>query len=161
MRSINSFAGTIGSGSQEDYETYYDSNHNSETNKINKSVVTRANSTAYTSGQVIRTIATPPADGTAGDFLYFATNNGTSAGSPPSYTTTLGGTTTDGTVVVKAFRSPYSYYRMLRTNPTLTYAPYANVHTSAAEYQYCKASNMGSALGSRAGVGISDEAAGF
>jgi len=86
---------------------------------------------------------------------------GTSASSYGGYTTTLGGTTTDGTMTVRAIRGPYSFYRKLRTEAELVYIPYAKVHTSASEYNYCTATSMGSALGSRTGIGINDDTAGY
>ena len=139
-----------GSGTQIDYNVYYGTTDSGETHKLgNYTLNTRANSTAYSLGAIIRTTSTPPADGTAGDFLYIVTTAGTSAGSPPSYTTTLGGTTTDGTMVVKAVRGPKSFYRKLRTGAVIAYIPYATVHTSATEYQYCP-----SGFASRSGIGI-------
>ena len=128
--------GTLGSGSVMSYNAFYDTTA-SGTNTTYNAVTTRLNSTAYSLGQIIRTTATAPADGTAGDFLYEVTDAGTSAGSPPSYTTTLGATTTDGDMVVQAIRGPLSFYRKLRTGAELVYIPYALVHTTAPEYGAC------------------------
>lgn len=55
--------------------------------------VTRANTTAYAEGDLIKP-ATP------NDYYYKVTTAGTSAGSPPSFGTTVGGTTADGTATL-------------------------------------------------------------
>ena len=146
-------SGTPGTGSVVDYNTYYGTPDSGEANKLGNYVLnTRANSTAYSLGAIIRTTATPPANGTAGDFLYKVTTAGISAGSTPTYTTTLGGTTTDGTMVVTAIRGPYSFYRKLRTSAELTYIPYARAHSSAPESLFCPSTYAG-----RTGIGIGDE----
>ncbi|MEK7382711.1 MAG: hypothetical protein AAB262_05430 [Elusimicrobiota bacterium] len=74
-----------------------------------------------------------------GCFLYRVTVAGTSAGSPPSYATTLGGTTTDGTMVVQAIRGPYAFKRKLRTvaGGETGVIPYAQAHSSAPENNFC------------------------
>ena len=54
---------------------------------------TRANSTAYAQGDYIK-----PA--VANDYFYKVTTAGTSAGSPPTFPTTVGATVTDGTAVL-------------------------------------------------------------
>lgn len=51
----------------------------------------RANTTAYVAGQYVR-----PATGNT--YVYQALTSGTTAGSPPTYPTTIGGTVSDGTV---------------------------------------------------------------
>jgi len=132
--------GPKGSGTSVDNNVYYSvSGTKLDSTKIDVTINTRANSTAYSQDDIIRTTATPPADGTAGDFLYKVTVAGTSAGSPPSYTTILGGTNADGTMTVRAIRGPYSFYRKLRTTPEIAYIPYVNRDTAAPEVGNCPA----------------------
>jgi hypothetical protein len=57
----------------------------------NSWTVSRANSTTYAAGDVVR-----PATGNG--YLYQALTSGTTAGSIPTYPTTIGGTVTDGSV---------------------------------------------------------------
>jgi len=143
---------SAGSASQYEYNVYYGTPDSGETYPSgNYPLNSRANSTAYSLNDIIRTTATPPADGTAGDFLYKVTVAGTSAGSPPSYTTILGGTNADGTMTVRAIRGPYSFYRKLRTTPEIVYIPYTNRDTAAPEVGNCP-----SGFASRTGIGIDD-----
>jgi len=146
--------GSLGSGSQRDYQVYYGTTDSGETNKVTKTLNTRANSTSYSQGAVVRTTATPPANGTAGDFLYMKIDSGTesSGGSAPTWCTTLGCTVTDGDVTWQAIRGPYSFYRKLRTGPEQVYIPYAKAHTSATEIGFCP-----SGFASRTGIGIDDD----
>jgi len=120
-------------------------------------VTTRANSTAYSVGAILRTGAASTCSATKdiGCFLYRVTGAGTSANSPPSYTTTLGGTSTDGTMTVQAIRGPYSFKRKLRTvaGGESYVIPYAKVDSSAPEQNYCP-----NTVGSRKSIGINDEA---
>ena len=60
---------------------------------------TVARSTAYTTSQMVK----PP---TPTGFWYRCSTAGTTAATAPTYGTTLGGTTTDGTAVFTAFRAP-------------------------------------------------------
>ena len=62
-------------------------------------VATVARSTAYTTAQMIKS---PTPTG----FWYRCSTAGTSAATAPTYGTTLGGTTTDGTAVFTAFKAP-------------------------------------------------------
>jgi len=141
-----------GSTTQKDNNVFYNTTSDGGTSSLGSYTINlRGNSTAYSEGDILRTIATPPADGTAGDFLYKVTVAGTSAGSPPSYTTILGGTTADGTMTVRAIRGPYSFKRKLRTGSETVYIPYANRDTAAPEVGNCP-----SGFASRTGVGIDD-----
>jgi len=151
-------SGSLGSGSVFDYNVWYGSTpYSTETpahNIGNFAVKTRQNNTNYSLGDVIRTSSIPETSCTAVNdsdcFLYKVTTAGTSAGSTPSYCTTLNCTTTDGTVAVKAIRGPYTFYRKLMTFPEVYIIPYAKPHSQAPEYGSCPA-NM---LGSRTGVGV-------
>lgn len=141
--------GSPGSGTQMDNQVCYGTTGCIGGNTISKTLNTRANSTAYSLDDIIRTTGTPPEDGTAGDFLYKVTSAGTSAGSPPGYCTTLGCTTIDGSMTVKAIRGPYSYYRKLNTSPEQKQIPYERAHTSDLGASSCL-----SGFASRTGVGI-------
>jgi hypothetical protein len=149
-----------GTATQIDYNVYYNSTNGGETNKIDKTITTRANSTLYAVGTIIRTIATPPADGTAGDFLYIVTTQGTTAGSLPTYPVILGDDVTDGSCVLKAIRGPYSFRKKLRTvsGGELTYIPYAKPYNASPlpEYNYCPSGAESNAIGSRTSIGIDD-----
>lgn len=155
ISSERSSTDSVAASSIMDYNVFLDSTiktFNGTATNIDKTVSTRANSTAYNLNDYIRTTATAPADGTAGDFIYKVTTAGTSDSTPPSYTTTLGGSTTDGTMVVKAVRGPSSFYRKLRTGAELVYIPYERVHNTAVEYGYCP-----NTTGNRTGIGISNQ----
>ncbi len=147
--------GAPGTGFQIDYNAYYDTTHTSETNKITKTVLTRADSTPYVVGNIIRRSANPTTDCTsAADqdcFLYNVTVAGTSAATPPAYCTTLGCTQTDGTVTLKSVRGPYSFKRKLKTvsGGETVVIPYARVMTDAAENNFCPQQGEADALGSR------------
>ena len=147
--------GALGVGTQRNHNVYYGTPDSGETNKLgNFALNTRANSTGYLLNDIIRTTATPPESGAAGDYLNKVTVAGTSAGSPPAYTTTLGGTTVDGTMTVQAIRGPYTFKRKLRTvaGGEATVIPYARFHSSAPESLFCPSTYAG-----RTGIGIGDE----
>jgi hypothetical protein len=149
-----------GTSTQLDYNVYYNATHGGETNKIDKTLTTRANSTAYSLNQVIRLTSTAPADGTSGDFLYIVTTAGTTAGSPPTYPVTLGASVTDGTAVLKAIRGPYSFRRKLRTvsGGEAVVIPYADTLLASAlpEYLACPSGSDTNAIGERASIGINN-----
>ncbi len=119
---------------------------------IVKTISTRANSTPFAPGQVVRTTSNPPGNGTSGDFLYLVTKGGTAAGSAPEYCTTLGCTTDDGSMTVQAIRGAYTYYRKLRTSPEPHTIPYARAHSGAPEAYGCP-----SDYAKRPGIGINDQ----
>ena len=133
--------GSPGTGTVFNSNAYYGtvSSGLGETDKIDNSLDTRTHSTADGLGRSFRTTSAPPADGTAGDFLYKVTIAGTSAGSPPAYCATLGCTTTDGSMTVRAIRGPYSFKRKLRTvaGGETVIIPYAKAHSSAPENNFC------------------------
>jgi len=146
-----------GSGTQMDYNVYYDTASNNEANKMVEAVSTRSNSTSYSVGDIVRT-GPASACTTSSDrdcFLYMVTAAGVSAASEPSYCTTLGCTTLDGTMTVQAIRGPYTFYRKLRTvagGEAMT-IPYAMPDSSAPEVLACP-----STTGSRSGIGVDDNA---
>lgn len=145
-----------GTSSQADYNAFYGTTpftFNGTGSIISKTLYTRANSRPYSVGDVIRLSAAPNTSCTAANdsncFLYQVITAGTSAQSPPSYCTSLGCTTTDGSMTVKAVRGPYSYYRKLRTAPELVTVPYARAHKSVAEANACPPD-----YASRPGIGV-------
>ena len=149
-----------GTESQIDHNVYYNTTAAAEPNKIVESIASRANSTTYSLNQIIRTASVKSCvNGTeSACFLYKVTQAGTSAGSAPSYCTTLGCTETDGTVTLRAIRGPYTFYRKLRTGPETYTIPYARAYVSttnssdsAPEVNTCPSS-----YASRRGIGISD-----
>lgn len=152
--------GSGGSGTQLDYNTYYDTASAGEANVFTNGVSTRANSTTYSVGAIIRTGAASSCSVATSTtcFFYKVTVAGTSAGSPPNYTTTLGATNTDGTMTVQAIRGPYSFKRKLKTvsGGETVVIPYARPHTSAPEYAACPGVGNSSRPGTRADIGISD-----
>lgn len=148
--------GDIGAGVQFDRDVFYDTPAISEPTAISNAVVTRANGSSYAIGQILRTspytactTASSPAC-----FLYRVIVAGTTSGSAPTYCTTLGCTITDGSATLQAVRGPYSFYRKLRTAPELYAIPYAAVHTSADESNFCPSS-----FANRGGIGINDDTA--
>jgi hypothetical protein len=129
---------------------------NETASNVSNDINTRANSTAYSLNDIVRTTTTPSEDGTAGDFLYKVTTAGTSAASPPAYCTTPDCQTTDGTMVVRAVRGPYSFKRKLRTVAAgeAVVIPYARVFSQAPE---AVTPACPSTYADRTGIGIGDE----
>jgi len=149
--------GTPGTGTELKHNVYYNSTHNNETIRIDNPILTRSNQTSYSLNTIIKTTGTPPANGTAGDNLYKVTTAGTSAGSPPSYCTSFGCETTDGTMVVTPIHQYYSFYQKLLTSPELVHTPYVRPGPLAPESNFCR----GIGLGSRTGFGINNDVAGW
>jgi len=129
--------GTDGTGVTFDYNVYYGTTHSGETNKLDKTMTTRANSQSYILNQIIRTApASSCVNGTeSACFLYKVTKAGTTFSSSTPYCTTFGCSQTDGTAVLQAIRGPYIFKRKLRTVlGGESYAiPYARAHSSAQE----------------------------
>lgn len=145
--------GSDGAGIQYDSQAYYGTTDTGESSKIANSLTTRANSTTYSLNAIIRTAASSSCiNGTeSACFLYKVTAAGTSAGSAPTYCTTLGCTTNDGAITVEAIRGPYTFYRKLRTNVGKYAIPYAKAYVSAPETNGCPSN-----YASRQGVGINN-----
>lgn len=153
-----SSSGTPPADSVADHNAFYGTPSfafNGTNTKIESALKLRANNETYHVGDLIRLSSNPKRDCTARDdadcFMYKVTGAGISAGSKPSYCTTLGCTTTDGGVTVTAVRGPYAFYRKLKTSPQLTVIPYAVPHAMAPEAYTCPAD-----FASRRGVGVSD-----
>jgi hypothetical protein len=129
--------GALGSDSQVDYNVYYGVSGTKldKTKKTDKTIATRANSKAYSLGDIIRTSSSPTTACTttdnAGCFLYKVTTAGTSASSNPGYCTTLGCVQEDGSMQVRAVRGPYTFYRKLHTKPERYTIPYARAYAGA------------------------------
>jgi hypothetical protein len=134
-------SGSSGSGTQIDYNAYYDATNSDETTKL-VSNGTRANSRAYSIGATVF-----PA--TRNNYIYLATTTGTTAGSEPTWCTELGCTVDDGSVTWRAIRGPYTFWRKLRTIPEQVTIPYVRVHISAPEAGFCPSS-----FANRYGIGI-------
>ena len=151
-----------GSQDQVDYNVFYNSTSFAKPapgTSVQKTPVTRVNSTAYTAGAIMRTTATPPADGTAGDFLWIALNTGISAGSSPTFCTRLNCQTKDNNIWWKAIRGSLVWKRKLLTvsGGETFYIPYARAKNDSdlPEYNHCPSN-----FADRAGTGIND-ATGF
>lgn len=151
--------GSLGTGSQIDNNVYYGvAGTKLDSNVINKTLTTRANSTAYSQGNIIRTgsAAACTATDDAGCFLYKVITAGTSASSAPAYCATLGCIQQDGSMQVRAVRGPYTFYRKLHTSPERYTIPYARAYAGAANTaeNAPEAFACPSNYNSRAGVGI-------
>jgi len=154
-------SGFLSSGAQADYSVYYDvAGTKLDATAIDNILSTRANSKAYSLGDIIRTGSNPTTSCTATNdsdcFLYRIITAGTSAASNPGYCTTLGCTQQDGSMRLRAIRGPYTFYRKLRTSPERFTIPYARAYagaTSAAE-NAPEAFACPSDYNSKLGVGI-------
>ena len=150
-------AGTPGGTVQIDRNVYYGTDDGGDANKIDKTLVVRANSTAYALNQaMVKSLDSSNCGGAADSdcFMYIATVAGTSAAGAPNYCTSPNCTFTDGTVTWQAFRGPLVYYRFpneIFSPAELAYVPYGRVYSSAPEYLACPAG-----FAARNGVGIDD-----
>jgi hypothetical protein len=127
--------GSLGTGSQIANNVYYGiAGTKLDSNFINKTLTTRANSQAYSLGTIIRTNSSPTtactATNSAGCFLYKVITAGTSASSNPGYCTSLGCVQQDGTMQLRAVRGPYAFYRKQHTSPERFTIPYARAYAS-------------------------------
>ncbi len=150
----NPRSGTPGAGTRYDNNAYFSTPHGSEATRISVAPKMRANATAYSSGELMRTSSTPESCSAVGDpdcFFYRAVQGGTTGSVAPTPCTTLGCTYTDGTVTWKAVRGPYSFWRRLATGPEQVVIPYARPDASTPEAFGCPAD-----FASRQGVGIND-----
>jgi hypothetical protein len=149
-------AGSAGSSTHVDYNTFYNTTlytANGTGTNISKPLKTRTNSTSYSVGDLIVTAdsSSCTAANQAACFLYRVIGAGTSAPSATPYCTSLGCTTTDGTIAVQAIRGPYAFYRKLHTGPEQFVIPYARAHSSAPEAAACPSN-----YASRTGIGVAD-----
>lgn len=83
-------------------------------------------------------------------------DNGLSGSAEPNWCKSLGCKTKDGEITWQAVRGPYFFYRKLLSASEKIRIPYANVHSSAPEYEYCPGEGRPNALGSRYGIGVDD-----
>ena len=161
--------GTPAASDVTDYQVYYGTTDDSDTNRIDIALFTRANSTAYSLNDVIRLTSSPPADGTSGDFLYRVTTAGTSDSSAPTYPILLGNTVTDGTVVLEAVRGPFSFQSRLRTGEITVILPYVTTGSGAQEADdptgdrdtWCPGAGDTDQIGSRTDIGVDDDTGGW
>jgi hypothetical protein len=128
--------GYLGTGSQVNNNVYYGvSGAKLDSNVIDKTLTTRANSKAYSLGDIIRTSSSPTKSCTATNnadcFLYKVITAGTSASSNPGYCASLGCVQQDGTMQVRAVRGPYTFYRKLHTSAERYTIPYARAYAGA------------------------------
>lgn len=89
-------------------------------NQTAAAAASRANSTAYSAGDVRLRQTGVGSENTAGLYLR-CTTSGTSAGSPPTWNTTVGGTTTDGSAVWTTYAILYYDADPSATSLTDTY----------------------------------------
>jgi hypothetical protein len=152
------------SGSVADYNAFYGTpvfGFNGGNNNIVESLKTRANSTRYELGDVIRvgSASDCKSENDASCYLYKVVAPGVSASSAPSYCTSANCTTYDGSMTLVAIRGPYVFNRRLRTGPERYVIPYARPYAVASggaesprEAYACPADFAG-----RAGLGINND----
>lgn len=155
--------GPIGTGGQADFNAFYGTTEftteSPDNDYGNVTLNTRANTTGYSTGDFMRTAATPTEDGGQADFIWIAESTGTSAGSPPTFCLRLNCVTIDGTVVWRAVRGPYKYFRKLITSPETVYVPYVRALATAKLPEHTALdSECTSGYASRTGIGIDNSA---
>lgn len=148
--------GAPDSGTRADANAFYDTSawsFNGSAPNVNQSVVYRSDNTIYATGQVIR--LGPPSDcrtdSDAACYLYQVITGGRSASGGQSYCTALDCTVSDGEIVARAIRGPYTFNTRLRSGPEAYTIPYARVATAAPEANRCP-----SDYSARGGLGIND-----
>lgn len=134
-----------GAGSVADSNVFYGSppfSFNGTNTNIDLFVGSRTNSTSYQQADVLQVAGVFSCINVSDPacFLYKVISAGTSASSAPAYCASLGCITTDGTMTVQAVRGPKLLYRKLRTGPETYVIPYAEVHASADEANFCPSS---------------------
>lgn len=149
--------GSVGSGTVVDSNVFYNTTPYAAGGSAQSMVPAmkrRSSSTTYNAGDIL-TVGDSSSCRTTSDsacFMYKVLAAGTTEGGSPQYCTSLGCTTTDGSLSVQAIRGPYSFYRKLRTGPEQAVIPYARVHSTAPEARACPGD-----YASRRGIGVNDD----
>ena len=120
-----------------------------------------AASTSYSAGDMVSaTSGSACSDGTQAQcFKYFAETAGTSGASQPSWTTTLGDTTTDNTVTWRAVLKAGSYLRKGWSGPETKWLPYVipwydpSISSDWDDQRVC----AGQTVGDRTGYGVDNQ----
>jgi hypothetical protein len=155
-------AQALGSGSQADYNAFYNTSNSIGANKIENALDTRINSTSYPAGTAIQSgpIGNCVAGSESECSIFHTTAGGVSGSSAPTYCTGLGCTFVDGTVTWKKIRDTLRLSngqlvkRKLRTvaGGEDFVIPRAAMDASAPEAAFCP-----NTLGCRTGIGVNDD----